>query len=266
MKLTTIITALVVAAGSVVWADTPSTRPSTRPAAQAKSARTGDTKLRPNQIPRMVMRMFTAGANAGVKPATPQEWNDMMDFMQENSPARWHVLSTLNPKLDSPIAKDAIRKWRNYTVTRDHLPQVADQLVQRFRVEDDLFAITLTAQENAANGLDEFYDKIHAKVEKLVQLDFAERQMRIDKLQNLIEEEKAKLASDQANEEKTVDQRTEAILNRLDRMNRTTVASTTRPDGYEEATDQPQQGNSVPQSNSGQPTVNFSSETQAGGK
>jgi hypothetical protein len=269
MKLTTIITVLVIAAGSAVWADTPSTRPTpeakptTQPQAKAQY-HANEQRLKPGQIRRMVLRMFSGGPTAGVKPPTQQEWDEMMDFMQQNSPARWHVLSTLNLPPDSQIRLDAIRKWRNYTFTRDHLPAVADQLVQRFQIEDDLFAITLTAQENADLGLDEFYDKIHAKVEKLVELDFAERQTRIDKLEKLLDEEKTKLAHDQAMEEKTIDQRTNAILARLDKMNRNVLASTTtRPDGDQEASGQ--QPAKTGTGNSDQPTINISNATESGG-
>jgi hypothetical protein len=269
MKLTTFIAIVICAAGSAVWADAPSSRPSTRPAMQTKPNGAHAQQQRENQLARRAMRLWATGPTNNIRPATPQEWDEMMAFMQDNSPARWHVLSTVSVP---PVVKlDAIRRWRNYTLARDHLPAVADLMVQRFQVEDDLFALTLSAQENADTSLDEFYDKIHAKVEKLVQLDLAERQTRIDNLEKLVDQEKTKLASDQAQEEKTVDQRTNAILNRLQKLSHTTLASTTtRPDGEQETADQSQQGNPGgnpgPQSNPGQPTVNLSNETEAGGK
>ena len=188
----------------------------------------------------MILRMFSAGRNAtaGVRPATPQEWDEMMDFLHTNSPARFSVLSSLNLPPTAEVRLDAIRKWRNYTFTRDHFPAVAGEMVQRFHLEDDLFSLTLSAQENPID-IDEYRDKIHDKIAQMVQLDFTERQTRIDKLEALLKDEKAKLAADQESEDKTVDQRTDAIMNRLEKLNRTLASSaTTRPNAQDDASDQ----------------------------
>jgi hypothetical protein len=266
MKLARLLTVLILGAGSVVWADAPSTRPATRPAQQVKGQNQPKVQhLNPAQIRRRLLGMFIPARIVGVQPASQQEWDEMMDFMEQYSPARWHVLSSLNLPPTAPVRLDAIRKWRNYTLARDHLPQVADQLIERFQLEDDLFALTLTAQENADSGLDQFHDKIQAKVQKLVDLDLAERQTRIDKLEKLLDQEKAKLAQDQASEDKTVDQRTNAILARIEKLNSELgPASTTRPDGradgQEEMAGQPGAGSA------GREPVNVSNATETGGK
>ena len=157
----------------------------------------------------------------------------MMAFMRDNSP-RGRVLANLRVPNDSPIRLDAIRKWRNYNFTKEHFPAVAGQLLRRYKLEDDLFALTLTAQaEGQPNGA-QIHDKIRDKIAEMVQLDFSERQTRIDKLQNMLEAEKAKLAKDQASQDKLIDQRTNAILNRLQRLNHRS-APTTRPEGQDAA-------------------------------
>jgi len=81
-------------------------------------------------------------------------------------------------------------------------------------------------------------DKIRGKIADMVQLDFSERQTRIDKLQKMLEEEKARLASDQASQDKLIDQRTNLIMNRLDKLSRAS-APTTRPDGEDAADENP---------------------------
>jgi hypothetical protein len=211
-------------------ADQPSTRPEQKASPRLSTTRPAGNR---GQLFR-ALRAMIAGRTDNVRPYTQQEWDDMMAFMQDNSPARWHVLANLQVPNNSPIRLDAIRKWRNYNFTKEHFPAVADQLLRRFHLEDDLFALTLTAQaEGQADG-SQIHDKIRDKIADLVQLDFSERQTRIDKLQKMLEDEKAKLASDQASQDKLIDQRTNAIMNRLERLSRA-PAPTTRPGGEDAA-------------------------------
>lgn len=242
---------LILAGGSAVWADTPSTHPSqataetppsTRPSQEGKTSAgaAGQTRFSQQMMKRTLLRFFMPGRNAtaGVRPPTPEEWNEMMDFLRVNSPSRFSVLSSLNLPPNHPIRLDIIRKWRNYTFTRDHFPQVADEMAKRFHLEDDLFALTLAAQEDP-DDIDEYKDKIHDKVASLVQLDFEERQTRIDKLESLLNQQKAALAADEKQQDKTIDARTNSIINRLEKMNNrnllSSTATTTRPDVQEDA-------------------------------
>jgi len=242
------VTTLVSLAAS---ADEPSTRPEQKASPGPSTAQPGGN---PAQLRRALLALI-GGRTAGVRPYTQQEWDDMMAFMQENSPARGRVLANLQVPDNSPIRLDAIRKWRNYNFTKEHFPAVADQLLRRFRLEDDLFALTLTAQaEGAGNGA-QIRDKIRDKIAQMVQLDFSERQTRIDKLQKMLEEEKAKLAGDQASQDKLIDQRTNAIMSRLDKLNRAS-APTTRPQG-EDAAEQ------TPPATTRDPIVNVSKGTDS---
>ncbi|MGA2443612.1 MAG: hypothetical protein ABSH08_21880 [Tepidisphaeraceae bacterium] len=208
--------------------------PSTRPVQRASPPfPTAGPAANRGQVFRALRAMIGA-RTSNVRPYTQQEWDDMMAFMQDSSPARGRVLANLKVPNDSPIRLDAIRKWRNYNFTKEHFPAVADQLLRRFHLEDDLFALTLTAQaEGGVNGA-QIHDKIRDKIADLVQLDFSERQTRIDKLQKMLEDEKAKLASDQASQDKLIDQRTNAIMNRLERLSHA-PAPTTRPEGADAA-------------------------------
>jgi len=229
-----LILALTTLASLAAAADEPSTRPEQKASPTVPSARPAVNAV---QL-RRALRALIGGRTSGVRPYTQQEWDDMMTFMQDNSPARAHVLANLQVPNNSPIRLDAIRKWRNYSFTKEHFPAVADQLLRRFKLEDDLFALTLTAQAEGGADAAQVRDKIRDKVAEMVQLDFSERQTRIDKLQNMLEAEKAKLASDQASQDKVIDQRTNAIMNRLDRLSRAPVP-TTRPDGGDAADENP---------------------------
>jgi hypothetical protein len=273
MKFAMFGTILALAVASLAWGDSgpadeffapapaagPTTReskPTTRPA-------------RPTMLGSRRQLRFPAIAVIGprlplLRPATPQEIDEMLDFMSQYSRARYRVLSELNLPPTSPVLVDAINKWRNYTLTKDHFPAVADMMLQRFELEDDLFSLTLTAQQEGGSSAEPVIrEKIHDKVKKIVDTEFAERQARIERLETLLNEEKGKLAADQASEDKVVDQRTNGIMNRLERLNRSLVPPTTRPNPQSASQPNPTAQNANTQNGAGQdgnhdPVVNTS--------
>jgi hypothetical protein len=226
MKFLKLAAVPVFALGALFGAIAPGDEPATRPASSAVEQ--PDQTL-PMNNPAQVRRALRAlaGRTRGVAPYSQQEWDDMMEFLKQYSPARAHVLSHLNLPENAPLRLDAIHKWRNYNFIKDHFPAIADQMVHRFKLEDDLFTLMLKAQADNS-PLDEYRDKIHNKVAQIVQLDFVERQTRIDQLQKLLESEKQAFAMDQAMVQKAIDHRTDTIMARLGRFSES-PAPTTRP-------------------------------------
>ena len=233
------IVAVTITACLTAPADQPATRPTagttTRPSAMVKPA-PQTPRIRPRQIFQLLRGL--SGNTNNVRPFTPQEWDDMMAFLQENSHARWYVLSNLHLPENSPVRLGAIREWRNYNFTKDHFPAVADQMLKRFRLEDDLFGLTIKAVSSNENP-DEIQELIHNKIAEMVQLDLSERQLRIEKLQKLLDEQKQSLAHDQAMEEQVITQRTNGMMARLERLRAATTqpsSSTTQPSMHESDT------------------------------
>ncbi|HEY1922467.1 MAG TPA: hypothetical protein VGG44_06850, partial [Tepidisphaeraceae bacterium] len=216
--------ASVFAFGALFSAIAPGDEPATRPAPTAIEPDQTPTTNSPAQFRRALRAL--AGRTRGVAPYSQQEWDDMMVFLKQYSPARAHVLSHLNLAENAPLRLDAIRKWRDFNFIKQHFPAIADQMVHRFQLEDDLFALMLKAQADNSQ-LNEYRDLIHNKVAEIVQLDFVERQTRIDQLQKLLESEKQAFAMDQAMVQNVIDHRTDTIMARLGWVNST--SPTTRP-------------------------------------
>ncbi len=191
----------------------------------------------------------------------------MMGFLQQYSKARYHVLANLDLPENAPIRLDAIRKWRNYNFTKEHFPAIADELLKRFQLEDDLFVLMLDAQSDYMQ-LDQYRDKIRSKVAQLVQLDFAERQTRIDKLKKMLDAEEQKFAHDKAMEQALIDQRTDRIMGRLGKVSPDVAEPTTRPQAPSEFqdVDNPRQPEAGDQSDTHDPTVDVSKDAGAGAK
>ncbi|HEX4053426.1 MAG TPA: hypothetical protein VHX86_04100 [Tepidisphaeraceae bacterium] len=267
MKFLKLAAVPIFALATLVCTSAPGDEPATRPAAAIGTSDQTQPPSNPAQIRRALRAL--SGRTRGVAPYTKQEWDDMMVFLQQYSPARAHVLANLDVPENAPIRLDAIRKWRNYNFTKEHFPAVADQLLKRFGKEDDLFALMLAAQSDNSQ-LDEYRDLIHNKVAEIVQLDFAERQTRIDKLAKMLDDEKQKFAQDQAMEDKLIDQRTDKIMSRLGQVDSDIALPTTRPQAHDELQDvaDPQQPAAAPGDSSDphNPVVDLSKDAGNGAK
>jgi hypothetical protein len=204
--------ATLICAGAA--ADQPATRPDSKSYSDADINRT--------------YRALNPGKTGGVR-YTDEEWDEMMTFMQDNSPMRAQILQTVQLPHDSPIRRDAIRKWRNYLFTKQNFPSIADDLLRHFKLEDDLFYLTLKARTEGGPEFFEIREKIHDKVAQIVDLDLAEQQARIDKLQKLLEDDKTKLAKGQATKDDIVERRTAMIMSRIRKGDSDLVAPATRP-------------------------------------
>jgi hypothetical protein len=211
------LAALVCAGAS---ADQPATRPSESAYAPMRSSAPSWRAL----------RAMNSGKTSGVRPATEQEWDDMMVFMREYSPSRFKVLDSIEIDHNSPVALEAIRKFRNYVFTTQHFPAITDDLRRRFTLEDDLFALMLEDRA-AAEGSEalELRDKIHDKIGEIVQLEVKVHQERVDRLQKILTEEKGRLQNEESTEDQTIDRRTDQIIKRLDKHNPDLSPPTTRP-------------------------------------
>jgi hypothetical protein len=221
MKMLRIFTIALVGLGALIVTGAAADQPATRPTAGSYST---------PQL-RGAMRALVGAPTAGVRPPTQQEWDDMMVFMRDHSPAQANVMDSIPLNHEtSPIALEAIRKWRNYVFTSEHFPTIKDLLIARFRLEDDLFDLTLKYRADEGGNTFELQDEIHRKVAQIIQVNLKIRQARVERLETLLANEKSRLQTEQASQNEMVDQRVDRIVHRLDKKNPNLAPPTTRPD------------------------------------
>jgi len=161
------------------------------------------------------------------------EWDEMMSFLAANSPNRARVLSQIDVWNNYPVIArgEVLRKWRNYKFVSEHFPEAAPLRIQKFRVEDDLFGLELQVRADPSQ-LQDVRPQVRTKEAELVQLADQEHQLRIQKLEKLLAQERQKLADEQSQQEKLIDQRTDKMMQRLGRVV-AKAAAATRPSGGE---------------------------------
>jgi hypothetical protein len=231
MKIVKIIAMTFVGLAALMCAGASADQPTTRPAGGWYA------NPRPYASPGLrAMRALVVGKTADIHPATQQEWDDMMNFMETNSPERFHVLSSIPIAHDSPIALEAIRKWRNYLFVSEHFPasidggKMAGYLVRRFQREDELFDLTEKYRADEGTDAIELQGKIRDKAAEIFQLELNIRQARIDRLQELLAKEKTNFVAIQSSEDEIVDKRTALIIKKLEKRNPNLAPPTTRPE------------------------------------
>ena len=210
MKISRWILALVITLPMLANADAPVTSP---------SANLGSNNGPMDEAP-MRPRFFRSYGSSRA------EWDDMMQFLSENSPNRFRVINDRDVWSNNFPARMAIlKKWRDYRFVAEHFPEVAVLRKQRFQVEDQIFGLELQAKHNPAS-INDLRPQIHDKAAELVKLSIQERQLRIDKLEKTLATERQKLTDEQSQQETLVDQRTDKIMNRLEAA---AGVSTTQP-------------------------------------
>ncbi len=144
------------------------------------------------------------------------DWDDMIKFLQTNAPHRARVIDETDA-WDNPTARNALlKRWRDYRFVEEHFPEVADLRVKRFQIEDQIFGLELQVKRDPSI-LESIRPEIRLKAAVLVDLSIQERQRRIAKLQNLLQQEQQRLADEQTQQNAQVDQRTQRIMDRIER-------------------------------------------------
>jgi hypothetical protein len=168
---------------------------------------------------RSALRSMFMTRQANIVHFTQDEWNDMMSFMETYSPARAAVLERADLPEESTVRQVLIRKWRAYKFVKDHFPEMAKLQERRFTLEDDLFVLAMREKDReadagspTADSSQDLHDLIHAKVADLVALGIAEDQLRIERLKRMLGDLNAKLAADQASEQRRIEDRTQRLM------------------------------------------------------
>lgn len=145
-----------------------------------------------------------------------EEWTRFIEFLRNNSHNRYMMVIRLAPRQGSMVRNRLMQVWLTIEQEERTNPSLFDVHVQQFRVEDTVFGLAaeLRRARRAGNSsaMNEIEGKIHDQAGKLVDLDFAERDIRIQNAQRLLDQQKSLLAKDQERKDSLTDQRTQRLL------------------------------------------------------
>lgn len=167
-----------------------------------------------------------------------EEWQEVEDFMRENSPSRLQVYEKFEAErgADHPmsqgIRKRSVARYRELINLRDSGSVLYPFAITQYKIEDAVLAtLTQIRRVGETAELQAQRDKL---VHDFVQNSLKERQARLEKLKELVSRETEMLESDRADMAKLEERQQERFEREMHRMvdfATDTEAPTTKPDG-----------------------------------
>jgi hypothetical protein len=178
-------------------------RTATRPAAAGPLARL-----------RGALSALAAARNAGQSiDSTRAEWDEILKFLDVNSPIRAAALRQAGLSPAAPLRLAITRYYRGYLILDEKLPEIADLRRKRMRIEDDIFDLVVQNREGKVNAND-FKYKIQEKEAALFDNGLDEQTKRLEMLKNLYDDESQKLDQQKNLRQSIIGSRTNLLINR----------------------------------------------------
>ena len=159
------------------------------------------------------------GFGFGRRSAGPQASDvdpaEVAAFMSEHAPLYWKAVTNLadDGRREQTQALIATA-YATYQRLKPDDPELYDVIVKRIESEDHIFGLRPKARAAAAGPIREAaVAQLRAELTTWCDLTLKERHLRLARLQRKVDDEKSRLASDDANRQAIIDQRLDRILN-----------------------------------------------------
>jgi hypothetical protein len=130
------------------------------------------------------------------------------DMLPDNRPAKLRLTQMM------------VDRYRRLQRVKADDPVVYDLMVQQMVLQDE--ALGLLQQQRGARDdparFEALQGELRQKVRQLIDVSLQERQKRVEKLEQMLQEQKARLAQDQANPEALVDQHMATLKSDVDEV------------------------------------------------
>jgi|GEM_PF-4346536 len=146
-----------------------------------------------------------------------QTWSDFMSFADQNSPYRFRLL-TRQPLIPfSQQRQRLLQRYQTMQQTKQNQPELYQLQVRQFKEEDNIIGLTaqLRQAKNSPNAAlrERLKAQIRNEAATLVDIDLQERQLRIQNLEKVLNQEKTRLQQDTDNRQQRTDSRADQIIN-----------------------------------------------------
>jgi hypothetical protein len=146
---------------------------------------------------------------------TEEEWREAAALMQAHSPNRWQFFSELEEgdRFYRALRRRIVDQYRLLERIEAKDPDLLELKIRQIEVEDDVYGLIRTLgraeeaeQEMPAGDDIPVPEEVRVKLQELVELQFAERRYHVERLEEALESEKARLVLDQGNMDGLVEQ------------------------------------------------------------
>jgi len=195
----------------------PSTNPpSTNPPSTNPPSTNPDGTNAANSNPRNPNTAPSGPVRSGLRQKESEQWTSFMDFFKDHSPRRFLILSRQFPQANSPMRQRLLARWMTMQQIQANQPKLYGKMVEQFEVEDKLFGLAAELRQATRRGnaqrAAQATAEIRAEAANLVDLNLAERQLRLENSRRLLDQVEARLNQDQQNRDQTAQQRADQLV------------------------------------------------------
>lgn len=145
-------------------------------------------------------------------PPSDKEYEQASQFMREHSPNRWQAMEDLPEEggLRRGVMNFIIARWRILQSTREEDAQLYEIKLKQVTVEDNIYGLLAHTQSPAER--EPLRKELREQARSLATLGLAERERRIERLQEMLKKQEELLSTDRSQLDAVVEQRTQALI------------------------------------------------------
>jgi hypothetical protein len=133
-----------------------------------------------------------------------EEWDKAMAFMKEHSPKRFAMLAELPEDFQQNIKDRMFMRFRTMERLRNTDKDMYDIALRRVGLEDELWTTRWNVRFKGQTLTPEDLSKLREKVAALVDVNLEERELRVQRLRDILKREEEFLTRDKAQREPTI--------------------------------------------------------------
>jgi hypothetical protein len=138
---------------------------------------------------------------------TDEQWEEILKFMRDVSPRRTSAYDEMSAE-NKPLVKKLVTARYDFiqNLKKDD-PTLYDVTLEKWKAEDSIFGILKDARDSKAQIGDDEKKALREQVSKLVESNFKEREIRIQKAEKSLKEAVARLDEDKKSKDNLIDEK-----------------------------------------------------------
>lgn len=148
---------------------------------------------------------------APIETPTAEEWERCEAFSKEYGPKRWAILQTLDEDRQQYIRGMIFWRYRNLERLKNTDPDMYQIHLKRFGIEDEIFGIRFPIRQEQRYPTQEEMSRMKEKAAAWVDVGLEERELRIQRLRDMLKREEDYLSSEKNGREAAIAERMAVI-------------------------------------------------------
>jgi len=155
-------------------------------------------------------------------PLSQQEILETVNFFRDHAPNRFALFDQLDDGFPRRrVLRVMNNRFRQIQRFRESDPDLYAMSVKQFELQDEAFGILRSAGNSASGGGDpEAVARLREKVRTMVEVGLKEREKRVDRLERMLRDEKARLEADKADPDGLIARQMKQLRNESEEVKR----------------------------------------------